>query len=508
METYSGQSVYYADLHNHCNMSYGHGELRDALRNAQQRLDVCSVTGHADWPDMPERDGKIDHIIDFHEKGFAKLKAGWRRDLELMQEFDRDHSFLIFPGFEIHSMEAGDYTILSRDFDTAILYPDSIEDLKDMLRANEQLRERLIPFPHHIGYKTGRRGINWDHFSDDVFPLVEMYSMHGCAEEDENDMPFLHTMGPVSARGTIRYGLGAVGARFGVLGNTDHHSAHPGSYGHGCSGIWAERLDRNSVWNALKSRRTYALSADKMRLAFSVNGAPMGSAAAIRDRQHLEFNLAAGGALDYVDIIKNGRLFSRTSEKDMRRRAGGQTGPVRTILYLELGWGERGKSYGWDVRLGVTGGKIAEVDARFRGDEVVSPLDATGNEQPTFRSAWQYVDSDTVGLTTETRGNPTNSTPATQGVALHVRVDRGAMVHCRVNGKEHHIPIDELFRGSYVGYVDGFDSPAFKLHRAPLEEDYRWAAHLEDESTESAYYYLRGRQKSGAWVWSSPVWIE
>lgn len=508
METYDGKSVFYADLHNHCNISYGHGDLEDALRNARQRLDVCSITGHADWPDMPKRDGSIDHIIDFHEKGFAKLRAGWRGDLELMQRYDSEKSFIVFPGFEIHSMEAGDYTILSKSFETELIYPDSIADLTEKLRSDPKLRERLLPFPHHIGYKSGRRGINWSHFAQDISPLVEIYSMHGCAEEDENDKPFLHTMGPVSAQGTVRYGLGKIGARFGFLGNTDHHSAHPGSYGHGLSGIWAERLDRNSVWAALNERRTYALSADKMRLEFSVNGVPMGSAAARRERQHLQFDLRAGGALDHLDLIRNGKLFSRFSEPDFASKKNGASAPGRTVLYLEVGWGERNKPREWEIQLGVTHGKIEEVDARFRGDEVVSPLDATGEEGRPFRSAWERLDDGTVSFTTETRGNPTNSTAATQGIALHVKLEAGASVYWKVNGKEYRVAIEELVEGSIVDYLGGFDSPAFKLHRAPFEEEYRWAAELEDESGETAYYYLRARQKNGAWVWSSPIWVE
>jgi len=405
-------------------------------------------------------------------------------------------------------MEAGDYTILSRDMDSEILYPRSIEALKTMLRSNRALRERLLPFPHHIGYQSGRRGINWDQFSGDLFPLVEIFSMHGCSEEDENDKPFLHTMGPLSARGTMRYGLGAAGARFGVLGNTDHHSAHPGSYGHGCSGIWAEGLDRASIWDALKNRRTFALSGDKMRLAFSVNDSPMGSVAERRTTQHLEFDLTAGGTLDYVDIIKNGRLLSRHSQTDIAPTPPDASDTIRTILYLELGWGERHKRCEWEARLGISSGSIEEVDARFRGGEVVSPLDAEEGTSRYFQSAWNRIDDTTVAFHTETRSNPTNSTPGTQGVALRVAARRDASVYLQVNGKEYRIALQDLLEGSFVDYIGGFDSPAFKLHQAPVEGEFDWRAGFDDKGAEPAYYYLRARQKNGAWAWSSPIWVE
>jgi hypothetical protein len=538
LKKFEDKSVFYADLHNHCNISYAHGSLEDALNNARQRLDVCSITGHAHWPDMPERDGKIDHIIDFHEEGFDKLKKGWGRALETMKRFNQEGSFVVFPGYEIHSMEAGDYTLVARSFDAKLMYPSSIDELRELLESDEEQRSRILAFPHHVAYKKGRRGINWEKFSSKVFPLVEIYSMHGCSESDETDRPFLHTMGPGTGQGSIQYGLGPAGARFGLLANTDHHSAHPGSYGHGLTGIWAESLERDKIWEALKQRRTYALSADKMQLKFAVNGEPMGSVAPLSNRQKIEFELKAGGVLDYVDIIKNGSLFARFSQIDFQQPASGRKGEggiaevgasalrsgskiskkslagtagggmSRTILYLELGWGERRKAYQWRAKLGIRGGRILSVDARFRGDEVVSPLDAEGDRDGYFRSSWNSLDEKSLEFHTRTSGNPTNSTPATQGVAVEVEAEAGAEVYLEINGQEYHIDLADLREYSFVDYTGGLDSPSFKLHRAPDESEYMWAGSVEDGDSSPAYYYLRGRQKNGAWVWSSPVWVE
>lgn len=512
METYKGKQVYFADLHNHCNISYGHGSLRDALNNGRQRLDICSITGHAHWPDMPMRDGKIDHIIDFHEKGFSKLKSGWPEVLKIMQEYNRESEYLVFPGFEIHSMDAGDYTLVSKSFDAEIMYPASIDELQELFTSRPELRSRYLAFPHHIGYAPGRRGINWKKYSSDVFPLVEIYSMHGCAETDENDHPFLHTMGPGSGVGTMRYGLGPAGARFGVLGNTDHHSAHPGSYGHGFSGIWSESLDRDSVWEALYKRRTYALTADKMELKFAVNGASMGSQTPLQAVQLIEFELKAGGALDYVDIIKNGDLFCRYSQLDFPPHAAPEnsdsSASVHTLLYLELGWGERNKPFEWDVQFRIDNGHIESVDSRFRGGEVVSPLDAPEGSQSSFNSSWTQASDSEVQFTTRTYGNPTNSTSATQGISLEVEAAPHAEVVVIINGQEHRVTLQELLQRAFVAYTGGFDSPAFKLHRAPAEEQFIWRASFEDPDQSPSYYYLRGRQQNGSWVWSSPVWLE
>ncbi|MFO7730752.1 MAG: hypothetical protein R6V86_08300 [Spirochaetia bacterium] len=122
-----------------------------------------------------------------------------------------------------------------------------------------------------------------------------------------------------------------------------------------------------------------------------------------------------------------------------------------------------------------------------------------------FNSSWTWDGETGVNFSTKTYGNPTNSTSATQGISLEVEADPEARVRLRINGQEQHIALQQLLQRAFVGYTGGFDSPAFKLHRAPREEEYIWSASVEDTDQSPAYYYLRGRQQNGSWVWSSPV---
>ena len=43
----NGLKVFWGDIHNHCNITYGHGDMRLAFEAAKQQLDFVAVTPHA-----------------------------------------------------------------------------------------------------------------------------------------------------------------------------------------------------------------------------------------------------------------------------------------------------------------------------------------------------------------------------------------------------------------------------------------------------------------------------
>ena len=53
---YGDYKLYWGDLHTHCNITYGHGSMEDALEAATQQLDFCCIVAHALWPDIPGKD--------------------------------------------------------------------------------------------------------------------------------------------------------------------------------------------------------------------------------------------------------------------------------------------------------------------------------------------------------------------------------------------------------------------------------------------------------------------
>lgn len=512
MQSYDGLSPYYGDLHNHCGISYGHGGLDTALENARQQLDFCSVTGHALWPDMPEPDGQNQHIIDFHNEGFARLRDCWPEVQRTIDDYHQPGRFVTFLSFEMHSCEDGDYTILYKGGQGEILEVDGLSELR---QAIDELRRQgvdVLAFPHHIGYRRGQRGINWNSFREELSPIVEIVSMHGCSEADETARPFLNEMGSSDGQSTMQHGL-ASGHFFGVIGSTDHHCAHPGSYDHGRTGLWATAKTREAIWEALCARRTYALTGDRIELQFAVNGAPMGSQIPPTERRRIAFHVVGGAPLDYADVVKNGRLLRRTSCNDAQKR--GDPRLVQTRIHLELGWGVRGRRQEWDVLFGISNGRILAVEPRFRGPDILDPTmkERSDREQETV-SGWEREDRHSVRIATVTHGNSNTRTPGTQGMCLHVEMPLDGTVRCVINGHRVDLPLKRLLAGAWADRLGAIGTAGYRLHRAPRQWEFDWSAEFEDSPgsehsgearSTGDVYYLRVRQLNDQWAWSSPI---
>ena len=501
----AGYRPLFGDIHNHCAISYGHGTLDDAMENAALRLDFVSITGHAAWPDMDTEDERIAHIVAFHEEGFARLEAGWEDYCSRIKDFEHRRGLVLFPGYEIHSSAHGDYTIVGFDHNFPIRVAETPQELRQRLRE-ERLggtgTPSVLMFPHHIGYRVGARGGNWDSFAEDFSPVVEILSMHGLAEADHTDKPFLHSMGPLQHRGTMAEGL-TRGFRFGVLGNTDHHSAHPGSFGHGLTGVWASEQSREAIWEALYARRTWANTGDAVSLWYAVNGRPMGGEVSPAGSRTHEIEVDAESAIDYVELVdthKRRRLWWGDETAD-------QASP-EAIIHLEMGWGERGKAHAWVGEISVEGATILEVIPRFRGQEVVSPLDASENHVPIQNARWSWDESGRVSFACTSWGNMTNTTPSTHALALRIDDARVAQVTVAVDGIRRSVAVRELLGGSQSANLGPIDSPAFRLSADGRTQYHRRISWQEDQvEPGSRWTYVRVRLKNGHWAISSPVFV-
>lgn len=504
-------NAYVGDIHNHCGISYGYGTIENAVAFASQQLDFFSVTGHFAWPDISDDPEMMipEDVKEYHREGFRKLRRNWQHYMTVMDAAERP-DFIPFYSYEFHGFTTGDYTILCRylgeELPPEVGSQERDDRLNMLLSGGEAQQERFLCTPHHIGYRTGYRGINWDRYNPSVSPVIEIISMHGCAESFEARQKYLHTMGPRSGDNTYQGGL-ARGYHFGVVGSTDHHNAAPGSYGYGRTVLFAEELTRDSIWNGLRNRMTAAASGDPIEAMLFVNGTRCGAIAPDHAGVlEIDSFVSAYDALDVVEIIQDGRVIA--SQHDFQKSGLSERNGFLSFMF---GWGKKHKMAQWDICMRVEGGTIVTASPRLRGIDMVDPLDVPEDSSKALPS--YSVDGDTIHLTVSTNGNATAVTDSTQGFAVQIKGCDDTKIHLSLHviwdgrdvSKEYHMKLSDLDGKEFTDYVSGFVSPSFEIGQFRDIGTTLSRIHASVRTESRGAVYLRAYQKNGDSIFTSPV---
>lgn len=495
--------IYWGDIHNHCGITYGYGSQKNALLRAADHLDFCAITGHAMWPDIVRRNEQTAFTIDFHRVGFKKLHDHWE---EVRAEIAAANSenLVTFQAYEMHSGQYGDHHIVSPDDHLPLIYRRSPAELK---------RDAGVPaitVAHHIGYPPEYRGISWDRYDETVTPLVEVCSKHGCAMSETAPFPYYHNMGPRDSRNTVYEGLRR-GYHFGFVGSTDHHAGYPGSYGDGKLAALAEAKTRKAIWDALQNRRTYAVTGDRIRCGFTLNGAPMGSILPPAARREIFWQVEACYPISKIVLYRNlepvqvlcgESLFGRSQERG------------RYKFRVEMGWGNNTEAlYRWDGRVSVQGGALLGAEPCFRGRSVLSPKDTDTSGQDDVNNIPNRIlslDGGACSWQCFTVKNQTTLHPSTCAVILELEGTPDTAVTIDVNGHVRTMTIGQLVQGGYAEEMQEWHSQAFKVHPAIPAVQYLLEGRFEDVPTGRAedFYHLEVSQCNGHWAFVTPIWVK
>jgi hypothetical protein len=492
--------LFWGDLHAHCNITYGHGSMQDALEAATQQLDFCSIVAHALWPDPPLADQRIAAVVEYHLQAFERLRQNWTAVQDLNLQYYQPGKFIPILGYECHSMQDGDHNVYNTDHRAGIVEANSIANLKQQLQGTQAL-----VIPHHIGYMKGYRGFNWDSFTEsDQTPFIEIYSRHGGCERDTGSYPMLHTMGPRSHEGTVEVGLQR-GHKFGMMASTDQHGGYPGSYGDGRMAVYARELTMEALWEAFKARRIYGTTGEKIVVDFRLNNAWMGEAVSVQGGREINLTVQGNDFLDYVDIIKNGKRLKRFSVPHTPIPPAGDT--IRAKLRVEWGWNREEGYTEWEGVLELLDGRIIEATPCFRGLPVTGPQEGLAHNTKVSRILENGASR--CAFHSFTSRNPNTLTPTTDSIVLDVEMPKNAQLRVTVNGKTFQHTLAELLEGTRSHFLRGWLSEAVAIHRAVPVSGFLIEETITDNQPEQEtdYYYVRARQLNDQWAWSSPIWV-
>jgi len=288
---YQGDSlrVYFGDYHNHTSFSDGRAypDISFLLARDRRGLDFAGISDHdvtvtpAEYiwtkavADLLARDGRFATVYGFEpSKGWAREGFG--------------HWNAVFPGEgEVLHFEPG-------------MTPDDLYHFA---------RERgAIMIPHHVAKRFAPH--SWDYNDPEVERVVEICSQHGIFERAPDD-----GLTPDLVEGAfVEDGL-ARGYIFGLVGASDSHNCFEAAlFDQGLTGVYARGLTRAAVMDALRRRRTFALTGGNIVVDFRCNGRMMGEEiAACGSAEPLVFAGCAWSAdpVVSVEIVSGGRVVYR-----------------------------------------------------------------------------------------------------------------------------------------------------------------------------------------------------
>ena len=457
-------NLYWGDLHGQTMETVGVNPARDYLRFARD-------------------EARID-FIGHQGNDFQITNEFWAELTGLMREFNDPGRFVTFLGYEWsgNTPAGGDRNVhfLGDEGDLHRSSHALIDDLSDsdsdrcpVSRIYETFagRDDVMLVPH-----VGGRRANFDFFDPSLEHVVEIHSSHGTFEW---------------------FGLDALrrGYKVGFICASDVHTGKPGasrpsagtgmeSFGvrGGLGGIYAESLTRESLWEALKARRCYGTTGDRIAIWFECDGEPMGGEVSSVGGLSFEGSVHGTSPIQSLEILRAGEPVF-----EMRPRSGGPDSRRLRVTWTGADGRGRRRGTNWDGGLSLTGGRIAAV-------ETVG-FDHPGERITDRRSSSVAWNSGTAG--------------DLDGIELTLEDSDGVVLSFAAGPANFDKRLDEIgrapwrFDGGAVGRWIELEWVNPELDQNSMEISHA----IRGPDAQAGAYYLRVVQKDCEMAWTSPIYV-
>lgn len=258
--------VCWGDLHGHSTMSDGkinpYAYFQRARDEAQ--LDFVAITDHI-WLHKPFMD-----------------ESKWRQDLLATVHYHAPGSFVTFNGFE-WTTSGGHFTAYFPGNNPPVqVVPNTLDELSEIV---EQAGGLL-----HVAHPVVRPGVfdpvKWELSSLTNITNAEVSGYQGILFEEGYQA------------------LLAQGLKLGAIAVSDIHTGPPGK--NGLTAVWVDECNREEILNALRDRRNYASTGERVELVFKADGHWMGEEYAPEGDPLLTVEAQASTMIESVTILKDG----------------------------------------------------------------------------------------------------------------------------------------------------------------------------------------------------------
>ncbi len=462
------ENLYFGDMHAQTKQTVGTGFLDDYYKFARDK-GVVSFTG---W----------------QGNDFEITKSIWNEVREVGDSFNEEGKFLTYLGYEWSgtSPQGGDYNVFFLN-DSEKFYPssnwtsyyDSEIDVEDNANPLSELYEKfgdrddVMLIPH-----IGGRYANLDYFNTKYSSVIEMHSHHGTFEWFIDEA--------MKRR-----------MKVGFIAASDDHTCRPGlSYAlskevgafdvdSGYMGVFAPDLTKISVWNAIKARRCYASTIDRLFLDTRIGHLKMGQEGEMSGKLTMSVETAGKYPLeevvlyDWDKVVETRKLMPSDNQKIRVRWSG--------VLYRG-----RGKSANWNGMLTVKKGCIRDAKEYGidRSDQGIKML---------TNSSVQWASS--------TSGDY-------DGLILDIEGDENTVLVFTSKIGSCEVKYADILKGDIKVDMGGLNLKV-EFGLAPIEldsedESFRNAQitfELPEDNGEHAYW-VKVLQNNGNAAWASPIFVD
>jgi hypothetical protein len=454
------RQIYWGDLHRHSNISRCGAGLDigadDHYRFAEDvfACDFWALTDHAE----------------------NTSNLSWHELKKLANAFYRPGLHVPFVGFEWTSFRYGHMNVIYAGSDGPI-FSSNDPEADDPIKLWAQLREhKALTIPHHPAswvYAT-----DWNFYDKRFLRLVEVFqAATGSYESPWCPRQYQDAIAPgASVQEALNQGL-----RLGLIASTDHR------YGAAYAGVYADRLDRESILEGLAARRCFAATRRGIVPALRIGPADIGEEISIHQLRGATIDFGGTGIaeLSAVDLIRDGEVIASAP----RPNGSGHLTVAVDLQYQSASGGTRDCS----GVLAVTGGAQILPVSHYPPEvlEATAELLRWSTRLPR-RYGREENPAGTIGLGVTVTGPPdaqvsvTCATTQLTTTLAELSTDQ-AIDACSFDG------VLRLRRG--VGGLTSLGSST-------------WQGSADDALLRpDSWYYVRVIQVDGEMAWSSPIWV-
>jgi hypothetical protein len=269
-------------------------------------------------------------------------------------------------------------------------------------------------------------------------------------------------------------------------------------------GALVKELTRPAILDAIRQRRTYALTGDRIELDFLVNGSLMGSDIDAGETIDVEYCVKGRDEIESVEVIQDGIVVHRSFGIETASPEEAFAGPFQ--VRLEWGWGpwaslELARTTDWKLDLRIQNGKILRY----------FPCLSSGPFDEDRRHLFRLVDDTNLAIQSYTSRKGAYRENPNQSVVLEILGDGDTVFNIQANAPSSmktQSKAGVLFGGSQAHHMGPFPSESYLWHRILPAN----ATTIVDKCTlpikdAQSNVYMRVKEKNGHMAWSSPVYV-